>query len=757
MPILIDIKTGKERYFAQEDLAAALASGKYRGRQGDTYRMVDPYGEPVQAPAETAADALQTGAKPEAQASLDARAKEQGLKEKYSGGVQQVQAGLEGALRTLTFGLSDVGIRSAASPEQFEGLQQRREQNPGTALAGELLPVLLPGGLIGRAGKAAGEAVAGTETIGALAEGGGILGRAAARAVPAAATGTTEGMLLGAGQGLSEAALSNDPLTAEAVVSKVSSSALLAGGIGGVVGAGSRIVSDLASAGRSAVRSATAAVEDAARTDATRAAATGVEDLAGMDAKALREARKVEIDVIKTARAEEGSKLADEIRAYREEARGMGINLVRSLPKEQGLAREFISAERGLSRSTEVLKALRQNPGVALMPLQRYEQALDRVAQVAPNDAVKASLARNAELQERLAKVTGEATSPRLAAIEDQIEVLKTQGPSLGDKLGDRLVGRAKSFAGAAIGAGIGGPFGAVVGGLVPDALEALASRAAGANGKVAAVGMAARRFASNAVNGLASAAAAAADVVASKAARVTVTAARENEPRTPAHAIGEAVRTSDPAALQRAAQALRQITVPSSTPAISGQVRAAMDGLRVASPGLADKSQALAEKRLAFLASKAPPKLAGDLPGMELAPSPDDLAKFRRYLMAAEDPRQLVRELRKGFVSSETGETLRALYPEFLANVQHRIAARLASGQLRLSYDQRFYLSMAFGATLDRSLSPASIARMQQDFTTPPPDAAEGGAGAPKFTPQKAPRNAEKNLTPGQRLAVGT
>src|SRR5215471_13375682 len=109
---------------------------------------------------------------------------------------QPLQAGAEGAVRGLTFGLSDIG----ADPD----VAARRLYNPFAAGVGEL------------GGSVAGLGMSG---IGALAEragaaafsGSGLLSRAGAAAV----RGGIEGTALGTGQAISQLALSDDPLTAE--------------------------------------------------------------------------------------------------------------------------------------------------------------------------------------------------------------------------------------------------------------------------------------------------------------------------------------------------------------------------------------------------------------------------------------------------------------------------------------------------------------------------------------------------------------
>lgn len=193
-------------------------------------------------------------------------------------GGRGLEAGLTSALGGATLGLSDVAIGGLGGGEYLEGL---REFNPEAAMLGEIggavAPVLLagPAGLAGAAEATAGRgllrtAVAGvglpTRLLAGAAEGlgAGVAGVArgaapgAARRVGSTVLGlATEGAVEGVvGEGarmLSETAIGdgNPGLTAEMVLARLGSSALLGGGTGGVLGGAGGIAAE---AGRGGAR-----------------------------------------------------------------------------------------------------------------------------------------------------------------------------------------------------------------------------------------------------------------------------------------------------------------------------------------------------------------------------------------------------------------------------------------------------------------------------------------------------------------------
>lgn len=182
------------------------------------------------------------GYRRESAAEAHAAGVERVAEEQYGSGLANVRAGLEGAARGLTAGLSDVILGYDA-----EGLRERQERNPvistGTEIAGAIAPAFFTGGA-GALGAAARATPAGAiARVGAglshAAEGAGL----ATKVGRAALGGMTEGALFSAGHVLSETVLRDKELTAEAFLAGVGGGGLWGGAGGaafGLLSAGTR-------------------------------------------------------------------------------------------------------------------------------------------------------------------------------------------------------------------------------------------------------------------------------------------------------------------------------------------------------------------------------------------------------------------------------------------------------------------------------------------------------------------------------------
>ena len=165
-------------------------------------------------------------------------------------GNSEIRAGLEGAARGATFGLSDQLLTYyGAEPE---GLRGREEQNPVASTVGELtgigVPLLLSGGssaaatgaravgALPLAAQSAGRAVEGavaSRLAGAAVKEG--LAGAIARTVPKVAGSAVEGAFYGAGSAISEDALGKHELTAEHLLASAGLGALIGGAASGAI------------------------------------------------------------------------------------------------------------------------------------------------------------------------------------------------------------------------------------------------------------------------------------------------------------------------------------------------------------------------------------------------------------------------------------------------------------------------------------------------------------------------------------------
>lgn len=239
--------------------AAAVQSGQYGWVHGSSIPIVDPGTGLIKQVHSTEATAAlaQKGARlatPEEAAAAE-------REEKYGGLGGMAAAGGEGLARGLSAGLSDplaVGAAKLFGGEKAAAatrghLAAEKAVNPGIAIGSEVTGAVLPmffgdeAGIAGVLGSiprgidAAGElgSLAARKLVGAGAEG--ILGKAAQKAVAGAARGIVEGGLWGAGQEVSDATLENRGLVAENVLAAAGHGALLAGVLGGALGAASPV------------------------------------------------------------------------------------------------------------------------------------------------------------------------------------------------------------------------------------------------------------------------------------------------------------------------------------------------------------------------------------------------------------------------------------------------------------------------------------------------------------------------------------
>lgn len=161
------------------------------------------------------------------------------LNKKFSTGAEQLKTAGEGALQSLTLGLSTpVETALGVSPEDIKAREQANPLAHGTGEALGVLAPLLTGfgevtapGLIGKAGTAAGELAGG-----ALPEATTALGRIGVRAAKSAATGATEAGLFQVGHLVHESALGDPNLTAQSALEQVGLASLFGGTLGGTLG-----------------------------------------------------------------------------------------------------------------------------------------------------------------------------------------------------------------------------------------------------------------------------------------------------------------------------------------------------------------------------------------------------------------------------------------------------------------------------------------------------------------------------------------
>jgi hypothetical protein len=691
--------------------------------------FIDEWGEVHAVPEEAIGEALARQWTPETVEQGAARVGGAAQTEAYSGLGDKVDAYAAGVARGFTGGLSDVAL-GALGDSTKRTLRQQREANPLVAGAGDVvgnIAATVTGvGPIGKAAAAGAKIAKAGEGASAIAR----IGRAGAGAA-------VEGAAVGLGSGVSELALSEDPVSVERAVATLSSRALYGAAIGSAAGS-------LAKGAEIGLVKAKGAMDEVAARYATRADVG--DDLANLDAKGLRAAETAEREAIETTRVAQRQELADEIVAFRREIKAQkqflttkDVNLpaVGEALGTKELGRIAMKANKQLDNVLDNPTALIKNPGKALDALQRQENALAKLLergndlrQVFASDATGARLAaletiapaleRNRALQAKIASLSSEATSPRLAQIaaaKDAIADGARGGRSLAEQMAGGTVFNVVTGAVAALplpGASLLAPM------LGARAANLVSEKVAGRLGKAMAEGQV---RAARAVGAVFEKGARGVRRAAPVSTRVLTQVAFA-----PSREAGPAAKRALPQAFRERAQELReQVAVgPEGRPMIRPQARARIAGslapLGAMQPMLADRMEALAVRRLEFLAGKLPrrPELGALQFGPDRwQPSDMEMRTFARFVAAAEDPDGILERVADGAVTPEDAEVMRELYPEQLADVTRQILERLPTLRESLPYHRRLALSVLTGVPVDPSMEPRILATLQAQYAT--------------------------------------
>lgn len=638
------------------------------------------------------------------------------LEQKY--GDSPVSSGLEGLARGATFGLSDSVLPSFGVSE--EGLRERKARNPLAAGIGEA------GGFVATAALTGGSSLAGAAGEAAFA-GSGLLARAGAAAVRTGLEGGTFGL----GQGISDVALAKDPMSAEAIVGQISHRVLVGAGLGAAAGAGVSLAAGglgaaLGQAGK-VVRKVADKFQDELVDDSGGALASADPalrtEVMAMSKPALEAAQTAEQASLDATRATQGTALAKDLETFRYDVRSELFKIKEQLPRGQGLVKEMIRPEAALHNAIGDLKSLAEDPSIALGPLRRIEQQLGKMGDLLPEGTVKPTLDRLGDLQNRIANLTGDTTSPRLEAISARLDALGA-GPKATPTL-DAMSKGAGASIGAAVGHATGLPYGGVAGAWLgkelAQTIQPLMKKVLGSFvDHSAAIADGAENFMAKL-----SAPSPALDALKDLAAASAVTAGND---------------------WQRASKGLSDAAAnPQQT---EGHLRQELAGLAHAAPQLADQVVQGLMAKVQFLAGKLPPAAPTGFGAAALPPSDTEQSTFARYVAAATDPLRILKELGVGRVMPETVETLGALFPAMRAKIMGALTTQLADPTVaaKVSYPMRLQLGILLGPQVEPTLAPDFVALMQQSFTQPPQGGKPPGGGT---------ANPAQNATAAQRLTM--
>ena len=718
---------------------------------GGRVAVLDPNGIGATISAEELPEALARGYTLESGAAHGERL----FEEKY--GHSPVRAGLEGAARGLTFGLTDV----LAGPD--EGLIQRRARNPVASTLGEVggavggLALTGLGGLAERAGAAA---------FGAP----GILSRAGAAAV----RGGLEGAAIGTGQAVSQLALSDDPLTAESIAGALGHNVgigALTGGVGGgalsLAGSGLRGAVNLAGKGvRKAAEKLSAELAETTAPAAgfedlaglgpkeLRAAAkaetenawkqagvtAGHEDLAGLGQAELRKATQAEVEAQRAARLGEGEELAKDLFGFDKNARDDMMRLKQTLPKGTGLMKDAIKAQGKLTNVVKDVRTLAEEPGRALGAVRELRQQLEFIesrlpkgmlegAQATTPEAIEAGAAtaklqgRAASMMERLddfeariKSLTAEPTSPRLDAIRARQDALSATIPKTARQEAIEALQAAPPQAtpildtmAKTIGGGIGG----AIGHAIPVPYAGVAGAWLGKEIGESSLKPLLKSILGNFVEKT--------GAIEEGAGKLL---GRLAPPPSAMNALSDLATAGGVkgSSFQGATEAVKRAAAnPEQT---RGAILQELAGVSALNPKLAEKVADTYQLRLQFLADKAPPTLTMGISGQVVPPSSAEEAKFARYVAAANDPMRLLKELRAGTLMPETIEAAEKVYPGWTQRIKDAVSEQLTDPDVakKLSYPMRLQLGTFLGTqTVEATMNPQFVSRMQATFQTPP------------------------------------
>jgi len=193
-----------------------------------------------------------------------------------------------------------------------------------------------------------------------------------------------------------------------------------------------------------------------------------------------------------------------------------------------------------------------------------------------------------------------------------------------------------------------------------------------------------------------------------------------------------------------------------------------AFEAFRKAAPNVTDRLILKQLEAASYLYGKMPknPSFGKTLNDAinDWKPSDQDLAKFERYVKAAQDPLSVLEDMKQGRITREGVETLQSLYPALYKSIQDVTFENLATLQKRLPYTQRINLSLLLNAPVDPSVTPAFVATMQGFYQGSVQSQIQGqqggmkkaanGAGGSAIHPSQLKSFGKSLLTPAQSIS---
>ncbi len=157
------------------------------------------------------------------------------------------------------------------------------------------------------------------------------------------------------------------------------------------------------------------------------------------------------------------------------------------------------------------------------------------------------------------------------------------------------------------------------------------------------------------------------------------------------------------------------------------------------------------AQNAILFLNSKVPRSSQKqgmfDLMQNKKMPSAYDLSKFERYLKAVENPKSVLKDFGKGKLTLEGTEALKVVYPNMYANLQSAVMEYISTNEDNVPYKDKIRLGILLDTPTDASLIPENVIALQGMFSSQEQQ-------SPGY---QVPASGAKNLNIAEREATAT
>lgn len=177
--------------------------------------------------------------------------------------------------------------------------------------------------------------------------------------------------------------------------------------------------------------------------------------------------------------------------------------------------------------------------------------------------------------------------------------------------------------------------------------------------------------------------------------------------------------------------------------------------------PNMAASARDTLSRGFQFLASKIPrdPRSGTNMFGDdEFEPSSLELAQFKRYVQAVENPYSVLDDLNEGTLTREHVEALRAVYPSIYSQLQQK-ALVYVSQRPKLDYSRKIQIGVLLDIPVDASLAPSHVAMLQGQFAAQgqtPAQMNQASAVKPSAKGLSELGGAERSETPMQSAGAG-